>query len=122
MTNEVISLIETFNLNVEWLRKNQHKLQLQSVPIESNSAETFVDIEQAKALLNRSRTWITLRMKTAEELAEIGSDTSQFLVYGLDWHREGNRVIFQKQSIVRLKEILKQMGDRYQRRSKEKAA
>jgi hypothetical protein len=114
MDPEMKTLIERFNENIDWLRKNHGKLPYPSIPVESLTETMGMD--EARQILKRGRTWISRRMVTAESI-DPGIDSTQFLVYGLDWFREGSQIRFHRSSVIRLKQILRDMGDKYQRRS-----
>lgn len=101
MTGEVLKEIKRLNENLEWL-KNSHPLP---------TAKEFITMKEAMQLLNRQRTWIQTRM--VKDLLP-GQDANWHLVRDVDWIREGNRVMFQRSSITRLKQIvLTAIGNKY---------
>ena len=114
MDGEMKTLIQKFNENIDWLRKNHGKIPYPSIPVEK--MPDTMGMDDARQILKRGRTWITRRMVTAENLPP-GTDSTQFLVYGLDWFREGSQIRFHRSSVIRIKQILRDMGDKYQRRS-----
>lgn len=114
MDPEIKNLIHRFNENIEWLRKNQGRISYSSLPLPSMSETMGMD--EARETLKRGRTWITRRMLAPEDVQE-GTDTNQYLVYGLDWFREGSQIRFNSSSVMRLKQVLRDMGDKYQRRN-----
>ena len=114
MTTHEKELIAEFNRNVEWLRKN-HKSSLNPKPFEETLPE-FINVQAAQRILGRGRTWINTRMITPEALiVPQETNTNWFLIYGVDWFREGSRIMFKRDSIVRLKNELRAMGEKYQR-------
>ena len=114
MDQEIKNLIQRFNENIDWLRKNQGRISYPSLPLSSMSETMGMD--EARETLKRGRTWITRRMLSAEDVQE-GTDTNQYLIYGLDWFREGSQIRFNTSSVMRLKQVLRDMGDKYQRRN-----
>lgn len=115
MTEDIKILLAEFNRNVEWLKKNQQLLPNQSSPYETDLPD-YLYMQDAKRVLQRGRTWITWRMITPDDLTP-DMNTNWFLIYGLDWHREGSKIMFKKDSIMRLKKELKSMGNRYQHKT-----
>lgn len=114
MTEDVKQLLQEFNSNVEWLKKNQPSMP-STVPFEKTLPE-YINIQAAQRLLERGRTWINTRMITPEALnVPQATNTNWFLIYGVDWFREGSRIMFKRDSILRLKKELRVMGERYQR-------
>jgi len=98
-------LIEAFNLNVEWLKKN-HQL---SVPLE-NYPE-WIGSEDAMKILNRGRTFLKSRMIENYGAASKPMNTNWFLIRGVDYEREnGKRLIFRSKSVLRLKAEMRTMG------------
>lgn len=114
MDAEMKNLIQRFNENIDWLRKNQGRISYPSTPL-SEIPDTM-GMDEARDTLKRGRTWITRRMLAPEDVQE-GTDTNQYLVYGLDWFREGSQIRFNSSSVMRLKQVLRDMGDKYQRRN-----
>lgn len=103
MTNEQLNQIKRLNENLEWLKNNQLN------PIQEQ--KDFLTMKDAMKLLDRQRTWIQVRM--VKELTD-GVDVNGTLVRGADWIREGNRVMFKRDSILRLKKnFLTAIGDKY---------
>jgi hypothetical protein len=112
MIEEIKELLLEFNRNVEWLKKNQQLLPANTVPLEQ--LPDWIDIAMAKNILQRSRTWIRMRMLQPDDVS-YPMNTHWFLIYGVDWHREGSKIVFNRQSIQRLKNELRSMGEKYQR-------
>ncbi|MEI8111133.1 MAG: hypothetical protein WCH59_09105 [Chitinophagia bacterium] len=110
MTNEIKSLLSEFNRNVEWLKENHQFL----TPNTLEELPDWIDIVTAKNLLQRSRTWIRMRMIQPDDVS-YPMNTNWFLIYGVDWHREGSKIVFARQSVQRLKNELRSMGENYQR-------
>lgn len=101
MTADQFRELKRLNENLEWL-KNSHVL-----PITSD----LITMKEAMQLLNRQRTWVQIRM--VKDLAP-GHDPNMLLVRDVDWIREGNRVMFKRDSILRLKkEVLTAIGNKY---------
>lgn len=101
MTTEQLKEIKRFNDNIEWLKNSQ------VVPVTSD----LITMKEAMNLINRQRTWIQVRM--VKDL-DPGQDANSHLVRDVDWIREGNRVMFKRDSILRLKnEVLTAIGNKY---------
>ena len=103
MTSEQFRVIQQLNENIEWL-KNQH------IPA-VNQFDEYVPMKTAMHLLNRQRTWIQNRM-----VKEVNPQTNvvESLVRDVDWIREGNRVMFKKESLIRIKrDVLTALGNKY---------
>lgn len=101
MTGEALKEIKRLNENLEWL-KNSNPLP---------TAKEFITMKEALGLLGRQRTWVQIRM--VKDL-EDGQDANGHLVRDVDWIREGNRVMFRRDSIMRLKQIvLTAIGNKY---------
>lgn len=101
MTTEQLKEIKRFNDNIEWLKNSQ------VVPVTSD----LITMKEAMSLINRQRTWIQVRM--VKDL-DPGHDANSHLVRDVDWIREGNRVMFKRDSILRLKnEVLTAIGNKY---------
>lgn len=101
MTTEQLKEIKRFNDNIEWLKNSQ------VVPVTSD----LITMKDAMNLINRQRTWIQVRM--VKDL-DPGQDANSHLVRDVDWIREGNRVMFKRDSILRLKnEVLTAIGNKY---------
>lgn len=101
MTTEQLKEIKRFNENIEWL-KSSHV-----APVTSD----LITMKDAMSLINRQRTWIQVRM--VKDL-DPGQDANSHLVRDVDWIREGNRVMFKRDSILRLKnEVLTAIGNKY---------
>lgn len=109
MDKEILSAIKTFNKNIDWLRKNQ-----QSVPNENNLSE-WVKLPEALKIMDRSRTWLTSRMIKPEDVQQP-MNTHWFLIHGIDWEREGNKLLFKTESLLRLKKELRTLGKMYDQR------
>lgn len=101
MTTEQLNEIKRFNQNIEWL-KTSH------VAPEMND---LVSMKDAMKILGRQRTWIQTRMvKDIED----GQDSMGLLIRDVDWIREGNRIMFKKDSLQRLKkDFLTAIGNKY---------
>lgn len=103
MTSEQFRELKRFNDNLEWLKNTN------AIPTMSD----MITMKEAMQLLNRQRTWIQIRM--VKDL-EPGHDPNMLLIRDVDWIREGNRVMFKKDSITRLKrEVLTAIGNKYDR-------
>jgi hypothetical protein len=101
MTTEQLKEIKRFNDNIEWLKNSQ------AVPVTSD----LITMKETMSLINRQRTWIQVRM--VKDL-HPGQDADSHLVRDVDWIREGNRVMFKRDSILRLKnEVLTAIGNKY---------
>lgn len=101
MTSEQFRELKRFNENLEWLKNTQ------SIP----SMGDMITMKEAMQLLNRQRTWIQVRM--VKDL-EPGTDPNALLVRDVDWIREGNRVMFKRDSITRIKtQVLTAIGNKY---------
>ena len=101
MTTEQLKEIKRFNDNIEWLKNSQ------VVPVTSD----LITMKEAMNLINRQRTWIQVRM--VKDL-DPGQNANSHLVRDVDWIREGNRVMFKRDSILRLKtEVLTAIGNKY---------
>lgn len=101
MTSEQLKELKRFNENLEWL-KNTQVIQ---------PADSMISMKDAMQLLNRQRTWIQVRM--IKDLSP-GQDANAYLIRDVDWIREGNRVMFKRESIIRLKQIvLTAIGNKY---------
>jgi hypothetical protein len=72
--------------------------------------EEFLTYPQAMALLNRSRSW--LHIITVTEL-EPEMDVNRFLIKEADWFREGNRILYKKDSLLRIKDVLREAGNAF---------
>lgn len=71
----------------------------------------LITMKEATQLLNRQRTWIQVRM--VKDL-EPGDDATALLIRDVDWIREGNRVMFKRDSIIRIKtQVLTAIGNKY---------
>lgn len=112
MEKELQILIERFNANVEWLADNYKK---GNIVFSEASQKDTVEMPEAIKLLGRGRTWISARMIVPEKLTE-GLNTDQYLVYGVDWHREASKIIFKRENLIRFKSEMRTMGEKYQRR------
>lgn len=103
MSNELLRELKRFNENLEWLKNTQSLTPISDM----------IPMKEAIKLLGRQRTWIQIRM--VKDL-EPGADANAFLVRDVDWIREGNRVMFKRDAILRLKtNVLTAMGNRYDR-------
>lgn len=101
MTTEQLKELKRFNDNLEWLKNTQ------SIPIIGD----MITMKEAMQLLNRQRTWIQVRM--VKDL-EPGDDATALLIRDVDWIREGNRVMFKRDSIIRIKtQVLTAIGNKY---------
>lgn len=107
LTPEQFEEIKKFNRNVGWLMKNP-----QSVPVETSE---WIKVNEAMKLLERGRTWIQTRMLKPEE-ATGNINVNWFLIRGADWDREGNQLIFKRESILRLKSEMRRLGQQYEQR------
>lgn len=106
ISEKLIIELEKFNKNVAWLREN--------VDIEVlKKDDDWVDIKAAMTLLNRSRTWLNTRMM-ATPIEPVNHDW--FLFKEVDYNREGNRLVFKKSSILRLKNALTELGRHYEKK------
>lgn len=101
MTSDQFREIKKFNENVEWLKTTNHVQE----------TEKMITMKEAIHLLQRQRTWIQTKM--IKDL-EPGMDANWYLVRDVDWIREGNRVMFKRESITRLKQVvLTAIGNKY---------
>ncbi len=101
MTTELMKEIKRLNANIEWLKSSQP----------AAVSNDLITMKEAMQLLNRQRTWVQVRM--VKDL-NIGQDADSHLVRDVDWIREGNRVMFKRDSIRRLKdEVLTAIGNKY---------
>lgn len=101
-----LQAIKQFNDNVEWLRKNK------VTPIDTIQDE-WLTVIQAEKILDRRRTWIQTRMIAPEDVKQP-MNVNWFFIRGLDWKREGSKLMFKRSSIERMKnESLPQMGMLY---------
>lgn len=101
MTADQFRELKRFNDNLEWLKNAQ------AIP----AANDLITMKEAMQLLCRQRTWIQIRM--VKDL-DPGHDPKMLLVRDVDWIREGNRVMFKRDSITRLKkEVLTAIGNKY---------
>jgi hypothetical protein len=112
MEKDVQILIERFNANVEWLVDNYKKGNI--VFTEAIQSDT-VGVPEAVKFLGRGRTWISARMIVPEKVTE-GLNTDQYLLYGVDWYRESSRIVFKRESLIRFKNEMRAIGEKYQRR------
>jgi hypothetical protein len=101
MTTEQFRELRRLNENLEWLKNTQ------VIP----AVNDLIPMKEAMQLLNRQRTWIQVRM--VKDL-EDGQDANMLLIRDVDWIREGNRVMFKRDSISRLKNVvLTAIGNKY---------
>ena len=101
MTSEQFRELKRFNENLEWLKNTQ------TMPTMGD----LITMKEATQLLNRQRTWIQVRM--VKDL-EPGDDATALLIRDVDWIREGNRVMFKRDSIIRIKtQVLTAIGNKY---------
>lgn len=101
MTADQFRELKRLNENLEWLKNSQ------TIP----AINDLITMKEAMQLLNRQRTWIQIRM--VKDL-QTGQDANALLIRDVDWIREGNRVMFKRDSITRLKkEVLTAIGNKY---------
>lgn len=101
MTAAQFEEIKRFNQNIEWLKSSQT----------TTESKNYINFKEAMNLLQRSRTWLQVRM---QKRLLPGMNVNENLIRDADWIREGNRIMFKKQSIVRLKnEALIASGNHY---------
>lgn len=101
MTTEQFKELKRFNENLDWLKNTQ------AIPIIGD----MITMKEAMQLLNRQRTWIQIRM--VKDLG-AGDDATALLIRDVDWIREGNRVMFKRDSIIRIKtQVLTAIGNKY---------
>lgn len=101
MTTEQLREIKKFNENIDWLKGSQT----------ATISTDYVDMKEAMKILGRQRTWIQTRM--VKEVSP-GMNTAEILVRDADWIREGNRLMFKRDSLVRLKrDVLQAIGNKY---------
>lgn len=101
MTAEQFHELKRFNDNLEWLKKSN------TIP----AANDMLSMKEAMQFLKRQRTWIQVRM--VKDL-DPGLDPNIYLVRDIDWIREGNRVMFKRDALVRLKtHVLTAIGNKY---------
>ena len=102
ITADQFKEIKRFNDNLEWLKK-------QSNPLNSNVE--YMNMKESMEFISRKRTWIQNRMV---KNIEPDMDSTQVLVRGGDWIREGNRILFKKDSLLRIKtNVLQTIGNQY---------
>jgi hypothetical protein len=102
ITADQFKEIKRFNDNLEWLKK-------QSNPLNSNVE--YMNMKDSMEFISRKRTWIQNRMV---KNLEPDMDSTQVLVRGGDWIREGNRILFKKDSLIRIKtNVLQTIGNQY---------
>lgn len=106
MSKEQLKELKRFNENIEWLKKN-HSYSVSYKNTEK--ATEWVYLPVAESILNRGMTWIKTRMLEAHE-ANPPINTNWFLIRGLDWEKEGKLLIFNKNSVMRLKSEMIRMG------------
>ena len=109
MTADEKKLITRLLRSITELNENLQligKTQTTSVPNESNLPE-WINAHQAQSILQRGRTWLNGRML---EAANHPMNTNWFLIRGLDYTYEGNRLAFRKESVLRLKAEMRRMG------------
>ncbi len=101
MTAEQLRELKRLNDNIEWLKTAN------AIPAPSE----MLSMKEAMQLINRQRTWIQTRM--VKDLQK-GQDANTCLVRDVDWTREGNRVMFKRDSLLRLKStVLTAIGNKY---------
>lgn len=101
MTTEQLNEIRRFNQNIEWLKTSHVAPEMSDL----------VSMKDAMKILSRQRTWIQTRM--VKDL-ENGQDSIGLLVRDVDWIREGNRIMFKKDSLLRIKkDFLTAIGNKY---------
>lgn len=97
-------LIEAFNKNVEWLKKNPV-----SVPNENKWPE-WITAEDALKILGRGRTYLKGRMIENYD-SSMPMNTHWFLIRGVDYERENGKIlVFRSASVLRLKAEMRKMG------------
>lgn len=102
LITRLLSSVETLNEKLQIILENQH----QSVPNENNLPE-WINAHQAQKILQRGRTWLNSRMI---ESVTYPMNTNWFLIRGVDYTYEGNRLVFRKSSVQRLKSEMRRMG------------
>lgn len=101
MSQELLKEIKRLNENLEWLKGTNTHL-----------SKEYINIKESMSLLDRKRTWIQTRMVID---LEEGQDPNSVLIRDVDWIREGNRLMFKQQSILRLKKtLLMDIGNKYE--------
>jgi hypothetical protein len=75
----------------------------------------YIDIYTASLILEKSFFWIKTRMLNLGEFS-YPINLHWFLICGIDYKRENNRLLFKKESIVRLKSELRKLGEQYEER------
>jgi hypothetical protein len=98
----LLSSIDSLSEKLEMILENHHK----STPYESTLPE-WINAAQAQKILQRGRTWLNSRML---ETVTQPINTNWFLIKGLDYTYEGNRLIFKTSSVQRLKAEMRRMG------------
>jgi hypothetical protein len=89
-----------------------NEYNLSSVTI-GGMQEQYLNYKEAISFLQRSRSWI--HNKLAIEF-KPDMDVNAFLFKDADWIREGNRILFKKSSLQRIKGELRKAGDLYEER------
>lgn len=107
LTQEDRKLIQTFNRNVEWLKKNHAAA---SVPNESEWPE-WIGVEEALKILGRGRTYLKSRMIEDYVTASKPMNVNWFLIRGVDYERENGKIlVFRSASVQRLKAEMRKAG------------
>lgn len=102
MTHDQLRELQKFNQNIEWLKQSNPNKEIDS---------DLVSMKEAMRILNRQRTWIQVRM---HKTVDPGIDVNASLIRDADWLREGNRIMFKRESILRLKhQVLTAIGNKY---------
>lgn len=116
MNEEMLQILNELKSEIQALQSSINELKAPaSVHIDSE----YVDIKQAQKILDRKRTWINRRMLQVDQLWN-NQRPKDVLVYGEDWHREGSKILIKRESLIRIKNTgMREMGERYQKRSRE---
>lgn len=81
-----------------------------ALPKPEQQTDQYLTCAEAMTFLNRSRAWLQKRT-----IIEFTGETSGLLIRDADWIRLGNRLLYKKSSLLRMKDELKKVGDLYDR-------
>lgn len=107
-----MEVIKQFNQNIEWLKANRRVIM-------AGDPDEWIYKNEAAEILNRSESWISTRMMTAATYdslpAHLPFNANAYLIETVDWIRENieakktgkGRVIFKRESVLRLKKELR---------------
>lgn len=84
---------------------------LTSVPCEGTNSD-YLTTAQACRVLNRSTSWLMHRIVDADDVTE-DMPVQNYFVRGIDVLHEGNRLVFERAAVERMKNVLLEMGRAY---------